>query len=234
MADIQWLTRVYEQVWPGLRRFLGVARGAVMRPWEQYRAMPDPNGVYTAAHVWSNEVARLLPLLGDISDASAARSGAGRVALDSLVLQEQARVANLLVNIPDEIAGQLFELIDTSARAGMSTERIAARVEEYLATTGSQRWPGRAMTIARTETARAWNVGWLAANMQLRPGGSKRWDTDLDGDERAAHHRANGQTVPLGMPFLVDDEYLMYPLDPNGSPENVINCRCEMSIRAGG
>lgn len=224
MASTDWVDRVFAQVWQGLQRFIDMARGAVMRPWHQYKATPDPNGVYTAAPVWSAEVARLLPLLSAVSDASAAHSGVGRVALDAMVLQEQARVANLLVNIPDEIAGAIQELIDSSAAAGMSTERIAERVDEYLDTTGSQRWPGRAMTIARTETMRAWNVGFLAAALQINPGQSKRWDTDLDGDERPAHRVADGQTVPLGMPFTVDGEHLMYPLDVNGSPDNVINC----------
>jgi uncharacterized protein with gpF-like domain len=205
-----------------------------MAPWLQYRGLPDANGVHQAAPVWSAEVARLLPLLGDVSDASAAQAGSGRVALDGMVLREQARVANLLTRIPDEIAGQLFDLMDNAQRAGQSTERIAAQVDAFLQTSGSDRWPNRAMVIARTETARAWNVGWLAANMQVRPGASKTWDTDLDGRERPAHHAANGQTVPLGMPFQVGDEYLMYPTDVTGSPENVIECRCSMTIRAGG
>jgi len=234
MASNDWVQRVYDQVWPGLRRFIDAARTAVMAPWAQYKGMPDPSGAHRAAPVWSAEVARLLPLLAQVSEAAAADIGAGRMATEGMVLREQARTANLLTRIPDEIAGDLFDLIDQGQRAGMSTERIAAQVDAYLDVTGSQRWPGRAMAIARTETARAWNVGWLAANMQVRPAATKTWDTDLDGDERAAHHAANGQTVPMGMPFTVGDEYLMYPGDVTASAENVVNCRCEMSVRAGG
>src|SRR6187402_665010 len=101
MASSDWVQRVYDQVWPGLRRFIDAARAKVMAPWAQYKGMPDPNGVHQAAPAWSAEVVRLLPLLGNVSDASAAQVGAGRVASDGMVLREQARVANLLIRIPD-------------------------------------------------------------------------------------------------------------------------------------
>jgi hypothetical protein len=32
------------------------------------------------------------------------------------------------------------------------------------------------------------------------------------------------------MPFDVGPDQLMYPGDPTGLPENVINCRCEMKF----
>ena len=34
------------------------------------------------------------------------------------------------------------------------------------------------------------------------------------------------ETRPIGQPFNVGGELLMYPSDPKGSAANVINCRC--------
>ena len=54
----------------------------------------------------------------------------------------------------------------------------------------------------------------------------KIWVATLDGNTRDAHAGADGQEVPIDMPFNVGGEALMFPGDPNGSAENVINCRC--------
>ena len=54
----------------------------------------------------------------------------------------------------------------------------------------------------------------------------KEWVTAIDARTRPAHIDAHGQTVLTDKPFIVDGEELMYPGDPQGSPRNVINCRC--------
>lgn len=54
----------------------------------------------------------------------------------------------------------------------------------------------------------------------------KTWLTAADERVREEHMDANGQTVPAEQPFMVGGEQLMYPGDPSGSDENVINCRC--------
>lgn len=72
-------------------------------------------------------------------------------------------------------------------------------------------------------------VGTIKTHLQL----FKRWRINHgtgidDGRVRPAHLVADGQEVPEGEPFIVDGELLMFPGDPKGSPENVINCRCGM------
>ena len=52
------------------------------------------------------------------------------------------------------------------------------------------------------------------------------WIANLDEKTRIAHIMANGQEKNINDSFIVDGEYLEYPGDPNGSPGNVINCRC--------
>jgi uncharacterized protein with gpF-like domain len=54
----------------------------------------------------------------------------------------------------------------------------------------------------------------------------KEWLTAGDERVRDMHVAADGQITKLDDYFNVGGEYLMYPGDPNGSPENIINCRC--------
>lgn len=62
----------------------------------------------------------------------------------------------------------------------------------------------------------------------------KRWVAHPElakcGESRPAHAAADGTEVRFNEPFIVDGEPLMFPRDPNGSIENIINCHCEMQI----
>lgn len=55
---------------------------------------------------------------------------------------------------------------------------------------------------------------------------SKLWIATLDGRTRITHASLHGSKVPYYESFNVGGERLRYPRDPNGSAENVANCRC--------
>lgn len=59
---------------------------------------------------------------------------------------------------------------------------------------------------------------------------SKKWKTVLDGRERQAHRLANGQTVPVYDPFVVDRQLLSRPGDISlgATAKNIVNCRCSV------
>lgn len=59
----------------------------------------------------------------------------------------------------------------------------------------------------------------------------KIWNTVGDDKVRDAHARADGQEAEVDNPFNVGGERLMYPGDFNGSPANIINCRCYLTFR---
>lgn len=89
----------------------------------------------------------------------------------------------------------------------------------------------RADTIARTEThaaaayASRQTVQNIASNAGLTL--EKKWMPTLDERTRPAHmEMANSDYIAMDSQFYVGGEYLEYPGDPSGSPENVINCRC--------
>ena len=84
-----------------------------------------------------------------------------------------------------------------------------------------------AQRIARTETLRVANQGRMLGYEQARDEYGiemvKEWIATLDPRTRDQHADIHGETAELDEPF---SNGLMHPLDPNGPPEEVINCRC--------
>jgi len=66
------------------------------------------------------------------------------------------------------------------------------------------------------------NVAWEQSGLVEE----RAWLTEIDGRERDAHRAAHGQQVGLDETYTVGGEELEFPGDPNGSAENIINCRC--------
>lgn len=84
----------------------------------------------------------------------------------------------------------------------------------------------RAQTIARTETHGA---AMFAAQMTAESTGvemKREWVSAESDRTRETHAAAHGQIRGMNEPFNVGGASLMYPGDPSGPPEEVINCRC--------
>lgn len=83
----------------------------------------------------------------------------------------------------------------------------------------------RSVRIARTEVVGANNAGgYLCREANGIP--KKEWITALDDLTREDHADADGQVRSNNAPYDVGGEKLMFPGDPDGSPEQIINCRC--------
>lgn len=222
-----------------LQRWLARAKSAVMRPWVEHRQMPDPTQVYATQSDWDSEVDTILTEIGKISrDAWSEVTDAPYVSRHSFIVAQLATTQNLLVRIPDETYNLVFAEITDGVNAGETVEQVARRVDRVLSYTGSERWPGRARTIAQTETTRAYGAATVAAGMeQSRVTGRrlrKQWQAHRDEKTRVDHLGADNQEREIFYPFQVGGENLMFPGDPTGSPENVINCRCSVLIKAEG
>ncbi|MCL1924029.1 MAG: phage head morphogenesis protein, partial [Defluviitaleaceae bacterium] len=93
----------------------------------------------------------------------------------------------------------------------------------------------RAVRIARTETLRVVNQGhMLAARQALEQYDLpmvKVWISTNDDRVRETHEEQQGEEREMDELF---SNGLMYPLDPNGAPEEIINCRCVMITRIKG
>ena len=213
------------------RTWLAAVRGSVLAPYNRFRLSPDPNGVWAASPFWNSRIDRLMRELRELArrgwiDAS---NDIGEElpfdASSSILADTLQRTRNLMVRTPDEV----YRRVVAELAKGGTIDQQADRVRQLLDFTGTENWEGRARTVAATEVWRAYAFGGLAAaqRLQLRVGNIfKRWDSKRDAAVRNGHRRANGQTVALNQPFQVSGESLMAPLDPAGSPSNVINCRC--------
>lgn len=198
----------------------------------------DPSGVADAQPAWASQVdVQIMPALDTVVDhAWRWQSGEPFVSGNSFTQAQLALTRNLLVRIPTEVYNDIFAEISTGVASGEDQATIAQRIDDKILTSGSEWWENRAKVIARTETNRAWNAGSLAAAQYYQaPSISwvKVWNTDLDSHERPSHRRADGQVRGLMDTFQVGGQDLRFPGDPSGSPGNVINCRCKMTIRRG-
>lgn len=225
---------VLAKVKQAIASWLPVARRFVLGP-----GGVDPTGVDMSRPAWTSQLdAVIMPALDTVVNHGWTwQSGEPFVSQNSFTQAQLALTHNLLVRLPDDIYNAVFYEISTGTVAGESREQIAARIDHLLLTSGSEWWENRAKVIARTETNRAWNAGVLAAAQYYEPpsgpGWVKVWNTDMDGHERPAHKKANGQVRALTDTFTVGGEDLRFPGDPAGAPWNVIGCRCAMTIKKG-
>ena len=117
------------------------------------------------------------------------------------------------------------EIIKQSVAEGLTEAETGRRIVEAINSDSVAMSRLRSRIIARTETH---NASQAASHLAAKATGlptSKEWVT-AGQRARDDHAEANGQIRPLDEPFDVGGEKLMYPGDPSGSPENVINCRC--------
>ena len=126
---------------------------------------------------------------------------------------------------------------DSVVRAALADARpVAPRDIERI----TQRYTDRLLqlrgeTIARTETMQALNTGTQDALRQIKEQEGLRdsqirrvWRTASDERVRDSHADMNGESVGLEERF---SNGLMYPADPGGPAEEVINCRCVYETR---
>lgn len=231
--------RLFGVVSSALKRWLARAKESVLRPWRDYRMSPDPTGVYQTQAAWDDEVETIMTVIGQIAQSAwSEATNLPPVSRHAFVMSQLAQTQNLLVRLPDEVYNLIFAELTDATNAGNSVEQTAQRIDRLLTYTDSERWPNRARVIAITETTRAYGAATVAAGMeQARVTGrrlSKRWDSERDQRVRLTHQAADGQVVDLSAPFLVGDFYLMFPGDPMGPADEVINCRCDVVIVEGG
>ncbi|MCL2856193.1 MAG: phage head morphogenesis protein [Oscillospiraceae bacterium] len=125
----------------------------------------------------------------------------------------------------DDVARRLMNELVQGAAQGKSAQQIAAAIRKAIESSRSH-----SMTIARAECLRAASQGrYLAAcqaHYELGIPMKKRWVHAGDFDNPAArdqHIAMHMETVAMDATF---SNGLMYAHDPNGPPEETINCRC--------
>jgi len=107
-----------------------------------------------------------------------------------------------------------------SLEAGESRQDLVRRIQRVYG--GIKK--NRAQTIARTEilgtTMKGTFEGYKQGGLPI-----KIWVSVQDLNTRHSHSLIDGEERPIDMPF---SNGLMYPGDPSGSADEIINCRCSI------
>ncbi len=168
----------------------------------------------------------------DVREGTAARFGIGATDLPDIdVTRRAGNLINNVQGIGPRTADRLTHSLTQGVNAGESYDKLAERVSAVFDTAESD-----AMRIARTEVAGAANGLSHDYASAVNSGGlalQKTWLSTLDERTRGNnpkdefdHVSADGETVGMDEMFEMTGEELEYPGDENGSPGNIINCRC--------
>jgi len=133
------------------------------------------------------------------------------------------RVTDILETTRKQIQGA----INAGKDEGLSLGEIASNIRDK---TGGDIARNRAITIARTETHSAAQVGSHGGATATGLDLVRIWVDADDGRERSTHHKtavlSRAKPVEMNERFDVGGEKLLFPGDPTGSAKNIIQCRC--------
>lgn len=195
----------------------------------------DPARVSDEQQFWTEQVnVEVMPVVDSILSTAWRRvTRAAEPAGDPWVAQYLNEAGNRMSNLPDEVYGLIVAEIERGIRDQLDIPTVAKAVDEILTTAGSDRWKNRAVTVARTETIGAVNAGvYRSAQLDAEARGDvapfKQWISTADKRTRPTHVEADKQRTLLSEPFRVGGAQLMFPGDPTGPANEVINCRCSL------
>lgn len=162
----------------------------------------------------------------DVRDASA------RVAGDAgLAASQRDHIASMRADT-EKMPAAIFTVIDRALRSSpdASTEDLRIKVNLIL-------HPG-SVEMEDIEAWKARHSGAVLNDAIVEAGrrapesnrAEKVWIATNDGRTRPTHRRAHNQRAPLDGNFTVGRDRLEYPCDPSGSPEEVANCRCRVTV----
>ena len=132
-------------------------------------------------------------------------------------------VAEKVVNINDTTKTKLKAIIRRGFDERLTIWEIRDQIDTlYL----EQIIPNRSRVIARTEVISSSNAGSRYAAKQTGLKLKKEWVATADKRTRDTHEKADGQIKDIDEPYEVGNSSLMFPGDPSGKAEEVIQCRC--------
>lgn len=138
------------------------------------------------------------------------------------------RTGEHIATITASTRADVMATVRAAYEEGLSVPETAGLLKDTIRASSI----GRARTIARTELTRLANGAAFETVKVVQQATEqtyyKRWLT-APGAEHPRHEDypdLDGQTVSMDDYFEVGGDQLMFPGDPDGSPEETINCRC--------
>jgi hypothetical protein len=124
-----------------------------------------------------------------------------------------------------------YNQLDTAVKAGMEAGETTSQLADRVKGVFNDLQKYEAKRIAMTEIGAAYGdarhqamvdagieyKSWLSSHQECPPGRQ---------EHRDAEEQYTDEPIPVDEPFIVDGEELMFPCDPNGSADNIINCHC--------
>ena len=221
------VARTWFRAWT---RFLDRVRPAVLRD-----GGVDPGRVSDHVQFWTSQVDNeIVPVVGGILGTAWRRvTSIGDPPTDGFVSAYLNEVGNRMRNTPVEVYALIVVEVERGITEGRSLQNVRDKIQLILTASGTDRWPNRAMTVARTETIAAVNAGvYRGAVLDAEQRGdvapAKVWISTDDRRTRPTHVEADGQRTLLGSPLRVGGADLMFPGDARGPASVVINCRCSL------
>ena len=110
---------------------------------------------------------------------------------------------------------------------GESIPKMATRLAKTVGETNRK----AAIRNVRTMTTAVQNAGRVDSYKRAEAMGidmEQEWLATLDGRTRHEHRLLDGQRVPVGEPFEVEGEEIMFPGDPAAPAHLIYNCRCTL------
>lgn len=239
MADRAAVARAEAALYPAIRaavagyldavtrEVLGTLTASASVAFARDSDPPDLNA-FPDDSVWTRLVTdRIRPATRSVFDRAYLALAALRDRLEGRSQDHGDGLTHRLTTFPRTVYERLRTAIAEGLARGESPQALRARVAA-LATL--EEWDGQVMTMTRTETMTALNAGAFSAALdeQQRTGTkwTKRWQATHDQRVRHTHKDADGQLRDLTKTFRVGESPLQFPGDPEGAPEEVINCRC--------
>jgi len=136
---------------------------------------------------------------------------------DTYVFGLNSKIILLKGTIRDEVT----RMVDKAIIEGDDVVSLSEAIQKTVNSNEFYYW--QAERIARTEVGGAMNQATEVAVDSLDIEVRKRWLSGTDGRERDSHRDLNGAVVDRNETF---ENGLLYPHDPQGEAEEVINCRC--------
>ena len=133
------------------------------------------------------------------------------------------KITRMLATTQQAIAREIGKGMSQELTSVQIAKMIEKQYDSWRGLGDSAMTEYRSVMIARTETGGAANFGNREGAAQTGLELSKTWISSRDSRVRDEHSFMDGETRPFNEPY---SNGLMYPGDPGGSADEVINCRC--------
>jgi hypothetical protein len=141
----------------------------------------------------------------------------------------RAKASEIVSSVALSLQLQLKRMITAAIIAKLTVEQIVLKIQQFFGFSSA-----RALQMVRTQIHSAGMAGQyeIAALSYRQNGLLKTWKATEDDRVRPTHETAGvtQKRIPFDQPFMVGGYECQYPGDPALPYEELVNCRCSMTL----